>query len=146
MAVAAGGLCELCAGGRLVVRGWSILLGSRRIDSGTHKQKQIDDEDRDENEAADEDVGAKSHDRFVFGEIGGWDVVVLVVAFVMVFGHADKLTWTRLGLARGGENILSALVYSSRPGRDMSSRMASLGLLLRWRMASICSVMGISTA
>jgi hypothetical protein len=37
-------------------------------------------------------------------------------------------------------------IYSSRPGRDMSSRMASLGLLLWWRMASICSVMGISMA
>jgi hypothetical protein len=37
-------------------------------------------------------------------------------------------------------------VYSSRPGRAMSSRMASLGLLLWWRISSICWVMGISTA
>ena len=103
MAVAAGGLCELCAGGRLVVRCGSILLGSRRIDAGTHKEKQIDEKDGDEDEAADEDVGAKSHDRFVFGEIGRRDVVLLVIAFVMVFGHADKLTWARQGLGRGGE-------------------------------------------
>lgn len=35
--------------------------------------------------------------------------------------------------------------YSSLPGRAMRSRMASLGDLLWWRIASICSVIGIST-
>ena len=35
--------------------------------------------------------------------------------------------------------------YSSLPGRVISSWIATLGLLPRCRMASICSVMGIST-
>jgi hypothetical protein len=41
-------------------------------------------------------VGTEAEDSLVFGQIGGWDVVVLVVAFVgvfaVVFVHADKLT------------------------------------------------------
>jgi Uma2 family endonuclease len=36
-------------------------------------------------------------------------------------------------------------VHSSRPGRVISSRMASFGLLAWWRISSICWVMGIST-
>ena len=39
----------------------------------------------------------------------------------------------------------SGRLYSSRPGRAISSRIASLGLLPRCRIASICSVIGIST-
>ncbi len=36
--------------------------------------------------------------------------------------------------------------YSSRPGRAISSRMASFGLLSACRMRCICSAMGISTS
>ncbi len=63
-------------------------MGSRRVDSRAHKQKQIDEEDGDEDEAADEDVRSKPHDCFMFGEVKRRDVSVLMVAFV----HADKLT------------------------------------------------------
>jgi hypothetical protein len=85
----------------------------------------------------------------MFGKVRGRDVVVLVVALVMMFRHADKLTLQKGLLPRGGPNIFGRKEgrgYSSRPGRDMSSRIASLGLLLWWSMASICSVIGISTA
>jgi hypothetical protein len=41
---------------------------------------------------------------------------------------------------------LSRRLYSSRPGRAISSRIASFGLLPRCRIASICSVIGISTS
>jgi hypothetical protein len=37
-------------------------------------------------------VRPEAHHGFVAGKIGGWDVFVLVVAFVCVFGHAHKLT------------------------------------------------------
>lgn len=57
-----------------------------------HQKKQIDEKDGDEDEAADEDVRSESHHGFVFGKVGGWDVFVLMVAFVVGFVHADKLT------------------------------------------------------
>jgi hypothetical protein len=41
---------------------------------------------------------------------------------------------------------LSRRLYSSRPGRAISSRIASFGLLPRCRIASICTVIGISTS
>ncbi len=43
------------------------------------------------------------------------------------------------------ENLMLWGSYSVRPGRVMSSRMASRGLRSLWRIAAICSVMGIST-
>ena len=43
------------------------------------------------------------------------------------------------------KNLMLRSGYSVRPGRVMSSRMASRGLRSLWRMAAICSVMGIST-
>src|SRR5580704_5882324 len=157
MAVIAGCLCESSGGVRCVVRGWSRLRG-RRVDARAHEEKQIDEKNGDEDEAADPDVGPESHDGFVLGKIRGWDVFVLVVAFMVMFGHAHKLTLqmrVRAGMEGKNHSFIwvcqfrrpgLGLLYSSRPGRDMSSRMASLGLLLWWRMASICSVMGISTA
>jgi hypothetical protein len=137
---------------------WSGLWRGRRIDAGAHEEKQIDEQDRDEHETADEDVGAESEHGFMFGKVRRWDVFVLVVAFVMMFWHADKLT-SRMQLHAGAEKknfsplfrggsgnpfpksrrlgtrrlVLRPdldLFYSSRPGRDMSSRIASLGLLL----------------
>ena len=85
----------------------------------------------------------------MLGKVGRRDVVVLVVALVMMFRHADKLTLQKGLSPRGGKIFWPQRRrggYSSRPGRDMSSRMASLGLLLWWSMASICSVIGISMA
>jgi hypothetical protein len=64
-------------------------LRGGRVDAGAHQQKKIDEENGDENEAADEDVRAESHDGFMPGKVRRWDVAVLVVAFVIVFGHAD---------------------------------------------------------
>jgi hypothetical protein len=98
---------------------------------GAHQEKEIDEQNRDEDEAADEDVGPETHHGFVAGKIGRWDVFVLAVAFVMVFGHADKHR-CKLGYAVPGLQLYErdGESYSSRPGRDISSRMASLGLLL----------------
>ena len=44
---------------------------------------------------------SEAHYCFVGGKVGGWDVLVFVVAF----GHADKLTSQMLGCARLTENI-----------------------------------------
>jgi hypothetical protein len=71
---------------------WGRLWRSRGIDAGTNQKKEIDKQDRDEDEAADEDVGSEAHNGFVAGKIRGWDVFVLVAAFVGVFGHGHKLT------------------------------------------------------
>jgi hypothetical protein len=72
-------------------RCWSRL---RRwgVYAGAHQQKQVDEKDGDEDEAADEDVWPEAEHGFVAGKIGGRDVFVLVVAFVVVFVHADQLT------------------------------------------------------
>src|SRR2546429_4396193 len=77
---------------------WSRLWRSWGINSGAHQQKQIDEQDRDEDQAADEDVGPEAHHGFVLGKVRGWDVFVRVVAFV-VFGHAHKLTLPMRGCA-----------------------------------------------
>jgi hypothetical protein len=37
-------------------------------------------------------VGTEAHHSFVAGKIRRRDVFVLVIAFVLVFGHAHKLT------------------------------------------------------
>ena len=71
--------------------------------SGAHEKKQIDEKDCDEDEAADEDVGPESHHGFVPGKVGRRDVFVLVVAFVVVFVHADKLTSQMRCALRGGK-------------------------------------------
>jgi hypothetical protein len=86
-------------------RCWSRL---RRwgVDAGAHQQKQVDEKDGDENEAADEDVRFESEHGFVAGKVGGRDVFVLVVAFVVVFVHADQLTWQTRLRAAWGRNIL----------------------------------------
>jgi hypothetical protein len=67
-------------------------LWSRGVDTGTHQEKQIHEKDDDQDEAADEDVWSEAHHGFVAGKVRRWDVFVLVVAFVFVFGHAHKLT------------------------------------------------------
>ena len=72
---------------------WSRLWRGRGIDAGAHQKKEIDQQDCDEDEAADEDVGFEAHHGFVAGKIRRWNVFVLVVALVLVFGHAHKLTW-----------------------------------------------------
>ena len=87
--------------------------GVRRVDARAYQQKQIHDEDRDENKAADEDVGTESHDGFVFWEDRGRDVFVLVVAFVMMFGHADKLTSPKPRWTRREEIILLLRSYAA---------------------------------
>jgi hypothetical protein len=71
---------------------WSGLWRSRGIDAGAHQKKEIDKKDRDEDEASDEDVWLEAHHGFVAGKIRRWEVLVLVIAFVGVFGHAHKLT------------------------------------------------------
>jgi hypothetical protein len=72
--------------------GWSGLWRSGGIDAGAHQEKEIDEQDCDEDEAADEDVRPEAHDGFVAGKVWRRDVFVLVIAFVVMFGHADKLT------------------------------------------------------
>jgi hypothetical protein len=74
-----------------VGRRWSRL---RRwgVDAGAHQQKQVNEKDGNENEAADEDVWFKSEHGFVTGKVRGRDVFVSVIAFVVVFVHADQLT------------------------------------------------------
>lgn len=54
-----------------------------------NQQKQIDDEDRDQDQAADEDMGLEAENGLVLGKIRRRDVVWFVVA--LVFVHADKL-------------------------------------------------------
>ena len=111
----------------------------RRPQRRAHEKEEIEEENCDEHEAADEDVRAKSHVGFVLGKIWRRNVSVFVIV------HAYQLR-------RKTSSVLTFLIgdvcrsYSSRPGRAMSSRMASWGPLLWWRMASTCSVMGISTA
>jgi hypothetical protein len=85
-------LGRLCAGGGRVARGWSRILRGRGIDAWTHQKKQIHKKDDDEDEAADEDVRPEPHHGLVSGKIGRRDVFVLVVAFVVMFVHAHKLT------------------------------------------------------
>jgi hypothetical protein len=65
---------------------------TRGIDTGAHQKKEIDEQNCDEDEATDEDVRPEAHHGSVAGKIRRWDVFVLVVAFVAVFGHAHKLT------------------------------------------------------
>jgi hypothetical protein len=122
--------------GRVLVRRrrsagcWSgCRLSGRLPDRRTHDQKKIEKEDCDQDKTADEDVRSKSHVRFMAGKIGRRDVSVLGVAFMHAHQLRRKVACvleivkeTEVGVATG---------YSSRPGRDMSSRMASLGLLLR---------------
>jgi hypothetical protein len=71
---------------------WSRLWRSWGIDTGAHEEKQIDEQDGDEDEAADEDVGTESEHCFMARKVGGRDVVVLVIAFVIMFVHAHQLT------------------------------------------------------
>jgi hypothetical protein len=78
-------------GGRGVARCRSGLWLGWNIDAATNQQKQIDDEDCDQDEAADEDVGPESEHSFVLRKIGWRDVAVFVVLFV----HADKLICKR---------------------------------------------------
>jgi hypothetical protein len=78
---------------------WSRLWLSRGIDARPHQKKEIDKKDRDENEAANEDVGLEAHHGFAAEKIRRRDVFVLVVALVVVFGHADKLTSQMRGFA-----------------------------------------------
>jgi hypothetical protein len=70
---------------------WSRLWQSWRVDAGAHQEKQIDEKDGDKDKTTDEDVGAETEDGSMFGKVGGRDVVVLVAAFVMMFGHAHQL-------------------------------------------------------
>jgi hypothetical protein len=72
-----------CRGGRGC---WSG-LGWRWPDRGAHDEEEIQEEDRDEDEASDEDVRTKSHISFVPREVGRWDVSV----FVLVIMHAYQL-------------------------------------------------------
>jgi hypothetical protein len=78
---------------------WGRRCRSWRIDAGTHQEKKVHDKDDDEDEASDEDVGPEAHHGFVAGKVRRWDVFVLVVAFVVVFGHAHKLTLQMRGFA-----------------------------------------------
>jgi hypothetical protein len=71
---------------------WSRFGRRRGVDAGANQKKEIDEQDCDEDETADEDVGSEAHHGFVAGKVRGWDVFVLVVAFVVMFGHAHKLT------------------------------------------------------
>jgi hypothetical protein len=72
--------------------GWRGLWRGRRIDTRAYQKKEIDKQDGYEDEATDEDVRPEAHHGFVAWKIRRWDVFVLVVAFVAVFGHAHKLT------------------------------------------------------
>ena len=96
MAMIVGRLGGLRAGGNSIARGGNRLWRVRRVNAGAHQEKQIDEKDCDKDEAADEDVRSESHHGFVLWEVGGRNVFVLVVAFVMVFGHAHKLTSPKL--------------------------------------------------
>jgi hypothetical protein len=73
-------------------RRWDGPGRSRGKDARAHEEEQVDQKYGDEDEAADEDVRPESHNGFMFWEIGRRNVVVLVVAFVVVFVHADKVT------------------------------------------------------
>src|SRR5271170_979569 len=81
---------ELGAGRGRVARRRSWLWGWR-VNAWANQQKQIDEKDGYEDKAADKDVRPESHHSFVFGKVRGRDVFVLVVAFVIVFGHAHSL-------------------------------------------------------
>jgi hypothetical protein len=62
-------------------------LSGRGPDRGAHNEQEIQEEDRDEDEASDEDMRAKSHIRFVLREVRRWNVPV----FVLVIMHAYQL-------------------------------------------------------
>jgi hypothetical protein len=76
-----------------------------------HKQEEIDAEDGDQNESANEDVGPEAEHGFVAGEVGGWDVSGLVIAFV----HGDKSR--RNGLGCGGNADFTDGFEAIRPCR-----------------------------
>jgi len=80
------------------IRGWCGFCRRWGIDAGAHQKQEIQKQDCDQDQAADEDVGPEAHDGFVAGKIRGREVFVLMAvfalmaAFVLVFGHAHKLT------------------------------------------------------
>jgi hypothetical protein len=74
------------------IRRWGGLRRRWGVDAGADQKQEIDEQDCDEDETADEDVGTEAHYGLVAGKIRGRDVLVLVVAFVMMFWHGDKLT------------------------------------------------------
>lgn len=115
------------------------------LKAATGGKEEIDEEDGDEEEAAGEVMGLEAEHSLFAARVGGWDGVGFVIVGLMS-GHGHQLMRKCGGVPERREICDAESGYSSRPGRDMSSRMASLGLLLWWRIASICSVMGISTA
>jgi hypothetical protein len=79
----------------LIVKAWWMLeqtLVEWGIDPRAHQKKEIDKKDGDEDEASDKDMRFEAHHGFVARQVRGWDMFVLVVTFVGVFGHAHKLT------------------------------------------------------
>ena len=59
-------------------------------------------------------MGTESEDGFVFGKVRGRDVARLVVAFVAVLVHADKLTGKRGLRAIEGKIFLDYRSYAAR--------------------------------
>jgi hypothetical protein len=93
----------LGSGRECSARRGSRLWRSRGVDAGAHQKKKIDEKNGDEDKAADEDVRAEAEHSLMLGKVGRRDVVVLVVALVMMFRHADKLTLQKGLLPRGGK-------------------------------------------
>jgi hypothetical protein len=86
---------------RGIAGSWSRVWWGWGIDARAYQQKQIDEQDGDENEATDEDVRPESEHCLVLGKVRRWDVLVLMVAFVVMFVHADKLSWKLSAVAHG---------------------------------------------
>lgn len=72
-----------------------------------------------------------------------------IVTWLMRIGRSVldvvHTTYIDAGSATGESQSAGNKYYSSRPGRDISSRIASFGGLLWCKISPICSVMGIST-
>jgi hypothetical protein len=99
---AIGGIGAARCGGRLGVK-----VGQGAT---VHKQEEVDTKDGDQNESANEDVRPEPEHGFVAGEIGGWDVSGLVIAFM----HGDKSRRKGCGV---GKYRLTALIWAIRRGR-----------------------------
>jgi hypothetical protein len=67
-------------------------LSGRWPDRGAHDEEEIQEEDRDEDEASDEDVGTKSHICFVLREVRRRNVSMFVVVIVHAYQLRRKTT------------------------------------------------------
>jgi hypothetical protein len=104
-------------------------------------KKQVDKKENDQDDRSNDNMkGAEAKDSLLAVEVGWRDVSVFVVAFVMMFGHADKITF-EFGLAALSERIFFPDVTLLWPTAVvLGAVVARFGRLesSRWLWARFC--------